>query len=201
MQSRAKPAADRKRQILETLAHQLEVNPGEHITTAGLARAVGVSEAALYRHFPSKARMFEGLIEFSEQAVFSRVTTILEQHGDPAVRCERIMSVALGFSSRNPGITRILLGEALTGEPERLRRRSEQYFSRLETQLRQVLREGRAGGRVRREIPSEVTANLLLALLAGRMRQFVHSGFELDPLEHWEQQWALLAPGLFTAGG
>ncbi len=198
MQRRVKPAGDRKRQILEALAHQLEVNPGEHITTAGLARAVGVSEAALYRHFPSKARMFEGLIEFSEQAVFGRVASILEQHTDPAVRCEMIMGVALGFSSRNPGITRILLGEALVGEPERLRRRSEQYFNRLETQLRQVLREGRTNGGVRREIPSEVAANLLLALLAGRMRQFVHSGFELDPMKHWEQQWRLLSSSLFV---
>ncbi len=197
MSSRARPAADRKQQILETLARQLEANPGEHITTAGLAHAVGVSEAALYRHFPSKARMFEGLIEFAEQAVFSRVTTILEQHAAPARRCKMIMGVALGFSLRNPGITRILLGEALTGEPERLRKRSEHYFSRLETQLRQVLREGRVTGGVRREVPSEVAANLLLALLEGRMRQFVHSGFQLSPLEHWEQQWALLAQGLF----
>ncbi len=196
--SASKQVNNRKQQILESLAEQLESNTGKRITTAGLARAVGVSEAALYRHFPSKAYMFEGLIEFAEQAVFSRVNRVIDEKKDPETRCELILGVALGFSSRNPGITRLLLGEALIGEPERLRKRSSQYFSRLETQLRQVLREGRAADcRLRTDISSDVGANLMLAVLEGRMRQFVRSDFSLSPLQHWEQQWALLTQALF----
>jgi len=196
--SASKPVNNRKQQILESLAEQLESNTGKRITTAGLARAVGVSEAALYRHFPSKAYMFEGLIEFAEQAVFSRVNRVIDEKKDTETRCELILGVALGFSSRNPGITRLLLGEALIGEPERLRKRSGQYFSRLETQLRQVLREGRAADRrLRTDISSDVGANLMLAVLEGRMRQFVRSDFSLSPLRHWEQQWALLTQALF----
>ncbi|HHL45468.1 MAG TPA: nucleoid occlusion factor SlmA [Gammaproteobacteria bacterium] len=195
----SKQGNNRKQQILESLAQQLESNGGGRITTAGLAKAVGVSEAALYRHFPSKAYMFEGLIEFAEQAVFSRVNRVLSDKKDPEIRCELILGIVLGFSSRNPGITRLLLGEALMGEPERLRKRSGQYFSRLETQLKQVLREGRAVGRVRADIPTDVGANLMLAILEGRMRQFIRSDFSLSPLEHWELQWALLTRTLFLS--
>ena len=195
----SKQGNNRKQQILESLAQQLESNGGGRITTAGLAKAVGVSEAALYRHFPSKAYMFEGLIEFAEQAVFSRVNRVLSDKKDPEIRCELILGIVLGFSSRNPGITRLLLGEALMGEPERLRKRSGQYFSRLETQLKQVLREGRAVGRVRADIPTDVGANLMLAILEGRMRQFIRSEFSLSPLEYWEQQWALLTRTLFLS--
>jgi len=193
----SKQGNNRKQQILESLAQQLENRSGARITTAALAKAVGVSEAALYRHFPSKARMFEGLIEFAEQAVFSRVNRVLGDKKDPEMRCKLILGIVLGFSSRNPGITRLLLGEALTGEPERLRKRSGQYFGRLETQLKQVLREGRAVGRVRADIPSDVGANLMLALLEGRMHQFIRSEFSLSPLEYWEQQWILLRQVLF----
>ncbi len=194
----SKPGSNRKQQILESLAQQLENCAGKRITTAGLARAVGVSEAALYRHFPSKASMFEGLIEFAEQAVFSRVNRVLDEKKDPEVRCKLILGIALGFSSRNPGITRLLLGEALAGEPERLHKRSGQYFSRLETQLRQVLREGGAAGRAFTTVPSDVGANLMLAILEGRMRQFIRSGFSLEPLANWEQQWLLLSRALFS---
>jgi len=197
--SASKPGNNRKQQILESLAQQLESNAGKRITTAGLARAVGVSEAALYRHFPSKASMFEGLIEFAEQAVFSRVNRVLGERKDPEIRCELIMGIALGFSSRNPGITRLLLGEALMGEPERLHKRSGQYFSRLETQLRQVLREGQAAGRVCSLVPAGVGANLMLAILEGRMRQFIRSDFSFDPLQDWEQQWPLVARAVFNS--
>ncbi len=193
----SKQGNNRKQQILESMAQQLENNTGGRITTAGLAKAVGVSEAALYRHFPSKAYMFEGLIEFAEQAVFSRVNRVLDEKKDPETRCELILGIALGFSARNPGITRLLLGEALMGEPERLHIRSGQYFSRLETQLKQVLREGRAAGRIRADFPAEIGANLMLAVLEGRLRQFIRSDFSLSPLEHWQQQWALLTQTLF----
>ncbi len=198
--SALKQGNNRKQQILESLAQQLESNTGGRITTAGLAKAVGVSEAALYRHFPSKARMFDGLIEFAEQTVFSRVNRVLSEKKNPETRCELILQIVLSFSSRNPGITRLLLGEALLGEPERLHRRSGQYFRRLETQLKQVLREGRPEGLVRTGIPTNVGANLMLAVVEGRMRQFIRSDFSLSPLEHWDQQWILLAQALFLPG-
>ncbi len=197
--SSAKQGGKRKQQILESLARELESNHGGRITTAGLARAVGVSEAALYRHFPSKARMFEGLIDFAEETVFSRVNRVLAEESEPATRCQLILGIALGFSARNPGITRILLGDALAGEPERLRKRAGQYFRRLETQLKQVLREGEAAARQRiNQMEPEVGANLMLAVVEGRMQQFVRSGFSQSPLTHWAVQWEGLKRALFT---
>lgn len=189
---------DRKQQILEALARELENNPGERITTAELARAVGVSEAALYRHFPSKARMFEGLIDFTEETVFTLITRILADTSDPVTRCEKILSLLLGFSARNPGITRILMGDALIGEHERLRKRTGQFFERLETQLRQILREGELNGAIPGGTGLPSTANLLVALAEGRMHQFVRSGFQRAPTEQWGHQWPVLAQGLFV---
>jgi TetR/AcrR family transcriptional regulator len=193
--SNEKPS--RRQQILEALAHELETCPGERITTASLARAVGVSEAALYRHFPSKAKMFEGLIEFLEDTVFGLVTRILAEEKDVVTRCEKIMGVLLGFSARNPGITRILVGDALVGETERLRVRVGQFYDRIETQFKQVLREGELAGRLPSGTPAAAMAGLLVAAAHGRMAQFVRSGFKRSPLELWEQQWPLLARGLF----
>ncbi|SFD47019.1 transcriptional regulator, TetR family [Thiohalospira halophila DSM 15071] len=188
---------NRRQEILETLARILEEQPGERITTAGLARAVGVSEAALYRHFPSKGKMFEALIEFAEEAVFGLINRILEEHDDPADRCERIMGVLLGFAQRNPGITRVLLGEALVGEVERLRQRVDGFYDRLETRFKQILREGEGTGHLPVGSPATASANLLVSVAEGRMRQFLRSGFQRQPLEHWEQQWGLLAVALF----
>lgn len=187
----------RRQQILEALAHELETSPGERITTASLARAVGVSEAALYRHFPSKAKMFEGLIEFLEDTVFGLINRILADEKDVVARCEKIMAVLLGFSARNPGITRILVGDALVGETERLRVRVGQFYDRIETQFKQVLREGELAGRLPAGAPAAAMASLLVAAAHGRMAQFVRSGFKRSPLELWEQQWPLLARGLF----
>lgn len=189
---------DRKLHILEALAHELETHPGDRITTAGLARAVGVSEAALYRHFPSKARMFEGLIDFAEETVFGLITRIQDEIKDPVARCEKILTVLLGFSARNPGITRILMGDAIIGENERLHKRINQFFERLETQLKQILREGELNGSLPGGTGVPSTANLLIAIGEGRMHQFVRSGFKRPPTEHWEHQWPLLARGLFT---
>jgi TetR/AcrR family transcriptional regulator len=189
----------RAQQILETLAHQLETNPGEHITTAALAKAVGVSEAALYRHFPSKARMFEALIEFIEDTVFGLVTRILAEQPSAQTRCEKILGVLLGFSARNPGLSRILVGDALTGENERLRTRITQFYDRLETQLKQILREAESKNELPVGNPSAASANLMLAVVEGRMNQFVRSGFKHSPLERWDQQWALLAASLFPS--
>lgn len=183
----------RRQQILEALAHELEMNPGERITTAGLARAVGVSEAALYRHFPSKAKMFEGLIEFIEESIFSLINRILNEEESSLKRCENILSLLLGFSERNPGLTRILSGDVLTGETERLRLRVSQFFERLETQIKQVLREGEMNKELSLSIPVQAQANLLLSIVEGRIAQFVRSGFKRSPIEHWNNQWALLA--------
>ncbi|MEW5754942.1 MAG: nucleoid occlusion factor SlmA [Pseudomonadota bacterium] len=189
---------DRKLQILEALARELETNPGDRITTAGLARAVGVSEAALYRHFPSKARMFEGLIDFAEETVFGLIGRIQDDIKDPIDRCEKILTVLLGFSARNPGITRILMGDAIIGENERLHKRINQFFERLETQLKQILREGELHGTLPGGTGLPSTANLLIAITEGRMHQFVRSGFKRAPTEQWEYQWPLLAQGLFA---
>ncbi|HHA18289.1 MAG TPA: nucleoid occlusion factor SlmA [Methylophaga sp.] len=191
-QTRAEVKQSRKQAILEALALELEQHPGERITTAQLAKALNVSEAALYRHFPSKARMFEGLIEFAEDTIFSMITKILEDDKNAVSRCEKITTLLLGFSAKNPGISSILIGTALTGETERLRQRVNQFFERLETQFRQILREREltlteAGGR-----PVNETANLLLTIVEGHMQQFVRSGFRQSPLNGWEQQWQLL---------
>lgn len=183
----------RRQQILEALAHELELNPGERITTAGLAKAVGVSEAALYRHFPSKAKMFEGLIEFIEDSIFTLINRILKEETSSLKRCENILSLLLGFSERNPGLTRILSGDVLTGETERLRLRVGQFFERLETQLKQVLREGEMNKELVITIPVQAQANLLLAVVEGRVIQFVRSGFKRSPLDNWNNQWALLS--------
>lgn len=182
----------RRQQILEALAHELEMNPGERITTAGLARAVGVSEAALYRHFPSKAKMFEGLIEFIEESIFSLISRILKEQDSSLKRCENILSLLLGFSERNPGLTRILSGDILTGETERLRIRVSQFYERLETQIKQVLREGEMNNEFVLTTPVQAQANLLLAVVEGRIIQFVRSGFKRSPIEHWNSQWTLL---------
>lgn len=190
--------ANRAQQILEALAHQLETHPGQRITTAALAKAVGVSEAALYRHFPSKARMFEALIEFIEDTIFGLINRILEEHGSARSRCEHILNVLLGFSAKNPGLSRILVGDALTGENDRLRTRITQFYDRLETQLKQILREAESKNELPVGHPSTAIANLMLAAAEGRMNQFVRSGFQQSPLERWDQQWSLLSTSLFA---
>lgn len=187
----------RRQQILEALAHMLEAAPGERITTAGLARAVGVSEAALYRHFPSKSKMFEGLIEFIEETVFSRITLILAEEQSAYARCDKILSLLLAFAERNPGISRLLTGDVLAGETERLRQRMAQFFDRLETQLRQILREAELREEMRTTIPVAMAANLLMATVEGRVCQFVRSEFRRRPTEHWQEQWPVLIEGFF----
>lgn len=186
----------RRQQILEALAQELENRPGARITTARLAQVVGVSEAALYRHFPSKAKMFEALIEFAEESVFGLASRILGEEDDATRRCERILTLLLTFSDRNPGITRVLLAEALVGEHERLRVRVSQFFDRFETQLKQVLREGEQVTELGLRANVAASANLLMAVVEGRMSQFSRSGFKHSPLESWEQQWHALRAGL-----
>jgi len=189
----------RREQILQALAQMLESNPGQRITTAALAREVGVSEAALYRHFPSKARMFEGLIGFIEETLFSRITLITQSDVGGVRQCEQILTLLLAFVEKNPGMARILTGDALSGETERLRVRINQLFERLETQLKQIMREAEVREGLRTEIPAGSAANLMLAAAEGRIRQFVRSEFKRRPTEFWPEQWARLGTGLYRA--
>ena len=192
----------RKEQILLVLAEQLENKPGERITTAALAEAVGVSEAALYRHFASKAKMFEALIEFAEESVFVRINQILSEEHEARMRCGRVIYLLLGFSASHPGITRVLLGDALVGERERLMSRVEQFFARLESQFKQILRESSIREEIGHEVAHiETAANMMLVLVEGRMHQFLRSRFTISPLQHWESQWQLLEKGLFDGSG
>ena len=191
-------SGQRREQILQTFATMLETHPGSRITTAALAKEVGVSEAALYRHFPSKARMFEGLIEFIEETIFSRVSRILEEEARPAARCGAMLLLLLSFCERNPGFSRLLTGDALSGETDRLRRRIAQLHDRLELQLRTVLRDGEIETGVRTSITAAVAAGAMLALAEGRIAQFVRSEFRRPPTENWDLQWNQLAEGLFA---
>ncbi len=194
--------ANRKQQILEVLAAELESKPGSRITTAGLAQAVGVSEAALYRHFASKAKMFEALIEFSEESVFGLIGRILKEQQDVEVRCYQIGTVVLKFAERNPGIARLLMGDVLLGENERLRQRVGQFFARLETQFRDLLRHWAANS-TSQKLRSDVVpvANLLMAVICGRIAQFVRTDFKLAPSQHWEDQWRILSHAAFARHG
>ena len=192
----------RKDQILQALARMLETSPGERITTAALAKEVGVSEAALYRHFPSKARMFEGLIKFIEETLFLRISRILNEETNAEVRCHKILTLLLTFSDKNPGMTRLLTGDALAGETARLRVRIVQFYSRLESQLKQILREAQIRENLKATVSPTALANLLLASVEGRLTQFVRSEFQQSPLENWDIQWEFLSRNLlapFTA--
>jgi len=194
------PRPSRKQAILEALANELEQHPGDRITTAALARAVGVSEAALYRHFPSKARMFEGLIGFAEETVFARINQILEEEKNTQLRVARVVYLLLGFADRNPGITRILLGDALVGERERLHERVQQFFERIDVQLRQILREASLRQDAVLRASPEAGASLLTAFVEGRMQQYLRSRFSQPSLDAWEADWSVLSHGLFDPG-
>jgi TetR/AcrR family transcriptional regulator len=187
----------RRDAILQSLAHMLEATPGGRITTAALAADVGVSEAALYRHFPSKAKIFEGLIEFIETTLFSRIGRIREDEPDGRAQCEQILTLLLSFCERNPGITRLLTGDALTGETDRLRARVQQLFDRLETELRQVLRDAELRDGLRTVLPAALAANLLLVTAEGRIIQYVRSEFRRSPTEYWNEQWRVLTGAFF----
>ncbi|MBU3006280.1 nucleoid occlusion factor SlmA [Paraglaciecola arctica] len=189
---------NRRAQILQALASMLQTSPGQRITTAKLAAHVGVSEAALYRHFPSKARMFEGLIEFIEETLFSRINKIINEEKDTATRCQLILHLILGFAEKNPGITRILNGDALMGEQDRLRERISQLFERLETQLKQVLRERKL--REGKTLPAEegIIANILICFADGRINQFIRSEFTKRPTENFNEQWQLINRQFFA---
>src|ERR1700758_5528308 len=177
----AKPG-ERKTQILQLIAQMLENPKGEKITTAALAAKLDVSEAALYRHFASKAQMFEGLIEFIESTLFSLVNRITSDTTDGVAQAAQIVSVLLGFAEKNPGMTRVLIGDALVNEDERLQVRMNQLYDRIEAALRQALKIAQAGGAWNGDPAAE--ANALLAYVLGRWMLFAKSGFKRMPQEH-----------------
>ncbi len=190
---------NRRQQILEALALMLQNHPGDRITTANLAKAVGVSEAALYRHFPSKGKMLEGLVAFTEDTLFSRINMILGEQPEAYDRCRNIIFLILSFVERNPGFARLFVGDALAGETERLRARMHQLMNRVETQLRLVLREHNARQPSLPSIQINAGANLLLAYAEGRILQFVRSNFNDPPTKEWETQWTSIAKALFDS--
>ncbi|WMS86487.1 nucleoid occlusion factor SlmA [Pleionea litopenaei] len=187
-----KKSGSRRQEILQCLAHMLETEVGGRITTASLAKEVGVSEAALYRHFPSKAKMFEGLLEFVEESIFSRVTKIVAESKSAEEKTQMIIALLLGFAQKNPGICRLLTGDALIGEQDRLRERVVQFFDRIETQIKQVIRSSRMAERSD-HLDAGVIANAVLAMAEGKIQQFVRSGFKRMPTENWAAQWHYLA--------
>lgn len=190
---------NRKDDILQALAAMLQSNSnGQRITTAALAEKVGVSEAALYRHFPSKARMYEGLIEFIENTLLSRINAITEEHKDTQTRINLMLQLVLVFAERNPGFCRILTGDALQGEQERLLERVAALFEKLETQFKQCLRERKLREGKNFTIDESELANLLLATVEGKINQFVRSGFKRMPTQYWAAQWAMLEQTLFS---
>ncbi len=182
----------RRTQILETLATMLEHPQREKITTAALAEKLSVSEAALYRHFASKAQMFEGLIEFIEQTVFGLINKIAAEEPNGVKQLEAILSLLLGFAQKNPGMTRVLIGDALVHEDARLQARINQLHDRIEASLRQSLRIAQAQDGVAKSLDSHAEANLLLCFVTGRWHQFAKSGFKRSPTELWPVQWQAL---------
>ena len=193
----SKPKLSRREQILTVLTIELEKKLGLPITTSSLANAVGVSEAALYRHFASKAKMFEALINCAEESVFSLINRILELETDPTIRCYKIINLILSFSEKNPGITRLLIGDILLGENERLHLRVTQFFERIELQIRQILREANLTNGPRPISNIDAAANQMLIYIEGKLSQFVISSFKNKPTEHLEIQWGVSKAGCF----
>jgi TetR/AcrR family transcriptional regulator len=176
---------ERRVQILQTLASMLEQPGAERITTAALAARLEVSEAALYRHFASKAQMFEGLIEFIESSVFTLVNQITERETSGTVQAEKIVAMLLQFGEKNPGMVRVMVGDALVFENERLIARMNQFFDRVESQLRQSLRAAAdAAGSVTPTVDGNAVASGLTSLVLGRLQRYARSGFKRSPTEH-----------------
>jgi TetR/AcrR family transcriptional regulator len=189
---RMKPG-QRREQILQTLAGMLEQPGTERITTALLAAKLDVSEAALYRHFASKAQMFEGLIDFIEHSLFSLINQIAEREGDGAQKAARMVTVLLQFGEKNPGMTRVMVGDALVFENERLHQRMNQLFERFESALRQVLRAAAETNKsTTPTADAQVRAAALVAFALGQLQRFARSGFKRSPLDHLDASLALL---------
>jgi TetR/AcrR family transcriptional regulator len=187
---RPKPG-ERRVQILQTLASMLERPGAERVTTAALASKLDVSEAALYRHFASKAQMFEGLIEFIETSVFSLVNQIVERETNPSARLSKTITMVLQFGEKNPGMCRVMTGDALVYEHERLQERMNQLFDKLETSFKQSLRDLVASSATP-TVQAQAQASVLAAFCMGRLQRYARSGFKRSPTEHLEMSLARL---------
>jgi TetR/AcrR family transcriptional regulator len=193
VRKRPKPG-ERREQILQTLATMLEQPGSDRITTAALAAKLDVSEAALYRHFASKAQMFEALIEFVEQSVFTLINQIHERETVALVQAQKMLTVLLQFGERNPGMARVMVGDALVFENERLLTRMNQFFDRFESQLRQSLRGmAEAEGSATPTVDANVQASVLTAFAVGRLQRYARSGFKRSPTEHLDAALRMLA--------
>jgi len=186
---------NRKQDILQSLAHMLENDLGERITTARLAKEVGVSEAALYRHFPSKARMYEALLDFCDESIFSRINNITAGEQTSIEKSYMIAALVLNFCQKNAGISRLLTCEVLLGENQRLKHRVSQFFDKLELQIKQIIRneavkEGKA------TVDTSAVAKLISSIIEGRIQQYVRSSFAIEPTADWETQWRILMAGV-----
>lgn len=187
----------RRETILHALLELLENDPGARITTSVLAKSVGVTEAALYRHFPSKRKMFEALLEFAEEAVFSRCQVILQEQEDVRVRLQQLAHLVLVFAERNPGLCCVLTGDALIGENEALRKRASQFFERLETQIRQTLKEGEIRQGLRPRTSATRGADFVLVFMEGRIQRYIRSSFSRLPSTDFDENWELIAEAVW----
>ena len=183
---------ERRLQILQTLAEMLETPKGEKITTAALAAKLECSEAALYRHFASKAQMFEGLIEFIEQSLFSVINHITSEETEGFKQIEQIIGLLLRFAQRNRGMTRVLIGDALVNEHERLQLRINALLDKVEASMKQALRIAATQENLKPDADFGALANLLRCYVVGRWEQYARSGFTREPLTQWSQQWPML---------
>ena len=193
VRKRPKPG-ERRVQILQALATMLEQPGAERVTTASLAARLEVSEAALYRHFASKAQMYEGLIEFIEQTVFSLINQITERdRASDTGHARIVVAMLMQFAEKNPGMTRVMVGDALVFENERLQQRMNQFFDKIESTLKQSLRDGGAReGSPTPSLDAQVRASVLVAFVVGRLQRFTRSGFKRLPSEHLEASLALI---------
>ena len=192
VRKRPKPG-ERRIQILQALAAMLEQPGAERVTTAALAARLQVSEAALYRHFASKAQMFEGLIEFIETSVFSLLNQITDGPHPPPDKARRMITVLLQFAERNPGMARVMVGDALVFENDRLHQRMNLFFDKVEASLRQVLRDAAASqSSATPTVDAQVQASLWVSFVVGRLQRFARSGYKRSPLEHLDASLALI---------
>lgn len=191
-------AGERKMQILQTIAEMLQEPKGERITTALLAKRLDVSEAALYRHFASKAQMYEGLIEFIETGLFSVINKIHADEQSGVRQAEMIVALLLGFAQKNRGLTRVLVGDALVREDDRLQARINQVLDRVEAALKQAWRIAATCNELPQGEDAGAAANLCLCYVIGRWQLFVKSGFSRDPMAQWPQQWPMLLAGCLS---
>jgi TetR/AcrR family transcriptional regulator len=190
--TRLKPG-ERRIQILQALAMMLERPGAERVTTAALAAQIGVSEAALYRHFASKAQMFEGLIDFIEESIYGLLNRIAESDVDPSVKAQKMIFVLLQFADKNPGMTRVMIGDALVLEHDRLIQRMNHFFDRIESMLRQVLKESyQVKSSSTPTVLNNQLAGLLLTFVMGRLHRFVRGDFKKLPTEQLEMNLTVM---------